>query len=167
MNPRKRAACCAGLLFLAGCGGGGGGPAPEHVVRGSGYRFSAPTGWEVVRSGREVRVSKGLSLVSVTRYLLLRAYRPGLFEHVLPELDRAAQGLAQQQSGEVGGSRTVTISGRRARSYDIDYERNGKALVERIAFVLRGKTEYLLLCRYERGGDTRACDRLLATFKLT
>ena len=27
-------------------------------------------------------------------------------------------------------------------------------------------SEYLLLCRYARGGDTRACDRLLATFTL-
>jgi hypothetical protein len=152
------------LLFVAGCGGGG--PAPERVVRGLGYRFSAPVDWVVVRSGREVRVSEGVRLVSVTRYPLLRAFRPVLFEHVLPELDRAAKALAQQQSGEVGRSRSLTISGRRARSYDIDYERNGKALVERITFVLLGKTEYLLLCRYERGGDTGACDRLLATFTL-
>jgi hypothetical protein len=150
---------------VAGCGGGGG-TTPERVLRGLGYRFSAPADWAVVRSGREVRVSKGVSLVSVTRYPLLRAYRPVLWDHVLPELDRAADGLAQQQKGTVGESRTVMISGRRARSYDIDYERDGKALVERITFVLRGKTEYLLLCRYGEGGETGACDRLLATFKL-
>ena len=84
----------------------------------------------------------------------------------MPELDRAAAQLAKQQNGQVGESRTVTIAGRRARSYDIDYERDGKALVERLAFVLRGKTEYLLLCRYDRGGDTAACERLLATFTL-
>jgi hypothetical protein len=150
---------------VAGCGGGGGTTA-ERVVRGLGYRFSAPADWAVVRSGREVRASKGVSLVSVTRYPLLRAYRPILWDHVLPELDRAADGLAQQQNGAVGESRTVMISGRRARSYDIDYERDGKALVERITFVLRGKTEYLLLCRYGEGGETGACDRLLATFKL-
>jgi hypothetical protein len=165
MNPRKRAAFCVGLLFVAGCGGGGG-TTPERIVRGSGYRFAAPADWAVARSGREVRVSKGVNLVSVTRYPLLRAYRPILWEHVLPELDRAADGLAQQQNGMVGASRTVMISGRRARSYDIDYERSGKALVERIAFVLRGKIEYLLLCRYAEGGDTGACERLLATFKL-
>jgi hypothetical protein len=165
VNPRKRAAFCVGLLFLAGCGGGGGGT-QERVVRGLGYRFSAPAEWAIVRSGREVRVSSGVSLVSVTRFPLLRAFRPALWEHVLPELDRAAEGLAQQQNGTVRESRTVTISGRRARRYDIDYERDGKALVERIAFVLRGKMEYLLLCRYERGGDTDACDRLLATFTL-
>jgi hypothetical protein len=136
------------------------------VVQGTGYRFSAPADWAVVRSGREVQASQGLQLVSVTRYPLLRAYRPALWERVVPELDRAATQLAQQQKGEVAQSRTVTVAGRQARRYDIEYERDGKALVERLAFVLRGKTEYLLLCRYERGGDTDACDRLLATFTL-
>jgi hypothetical protein len=164
-NPRKRAIFGLALLLAAGCGGGKGGPV-ERTVRGSGYRFSAPLAWRVVRSGREVQVSKGLALVSVTRYPLLRAYRPGLFDHILPELDRAAAGLAAQQQGKVGESRTVTISGRRARSYEIDYSRDGKQLVERLAFVLRDKTEYLLLCRYPRGGSTDACDRLAATFKL-
>ena len=153
------------LLTLAGCGGGGGAPALK-IVQGNGYRFSAPADWAVVRSGREVQVSEGLKLVSVTRYPLLRTYRPELWARVVPELDRAAALLAQQQKGNVGAVRTVTIAGRRARRYDIAYERDGKQLVERLAFVLRGKTEYLLLCRYDRGGDTDACDRLLATFTL-
>jgi hypothetical protein len=150
--------------LAAGCGGGS--STAEKIVRGTGYRFSAPTGWEVSRSPRALRVSQGVMLLSVTRFPLLRAFRPPLWDHVVPELDRAAKGLAEQQAGEVAGTRTVMISGRRARTYDIDYERDGKALVERIAFVLRGKTEYLLLCRYDRGGDTDACDRLLATFTL-
>jgi hypothetical protein len=136
------------------------------VVRGTGYRFSAPADWAVVRSGREVQASEGLELVSVTRYPLLRRYRPELWVRVVPELDRAATQLAQQQHGTVGETRTVTLSGQRARRYDIEYERDGRALIERIAFALRGKTEYLLLCRYEPGGDTDACDRLLATFTL-
>jgi hypothetical protein len=135
-------------------------------VEGSGYRFSAPADWAVVRSARELQASKGLDLVSVTRYPLLRAYRPELWMRVVPELDRTATQLAQQQQGAVGESRTVTVAGQQARRYDIDYERDGKALVERIAFVLRGKREYLLLCRYARGGGTDACDRLLATFTL-
>jgi hypothetical protein len=150
---------------LAGCGGGSGPPAVK-VVQGTGYRFSAPADWAVVRSGREVQASHGLQLVSVTRFPLLRAYRPALWERVVPELDRAATQLAQQQKGEVAESRTVTVAGRQARRYDIEYERDGQSLVERLTFVLRGKTEYLLLCRYERGGDTDACDRLLATFTL-
>ncbi len=141
-NPRKRAALGLALLFAAGCGGGGG--HAERLVRGLGYSFSAPVGWPVVRSGREVKASNGLPLV----------------------LDRAAAGLAAQQQGTVAASRTVTISGRRARSYDIDYSHDGKQLVEQLAFVLRGETEYLLLCRYVSGGDTGACDRLVATFKL-
>ena len=164
-NPRKRALLGLTLLLAAGCGGGGGGRA-EHVVRGTGYRFAAPVGWRVVRSGRDVQAAQGLALVSVTRYPLLRAFRSSLWDHVVPELDRVAAGLAAQQEGTVGASRTVTISGRRARRYDIDYRRDGKQLVERLGFVLRGQTEYLLLCRYARGGDTRACDRLLATFTL-
>jgi hypothetical protein len=106
-------------------------------------------------------------LVSVARFSLLRAFRPELWQTVVPELDRAADEVAAQQDGTVSDPRTVTIAGRRARQYDVGYEGGGKALVERIAFVLRGKTEYLLLCRYERGGETRACERLLATFRLT
>jgi hypothetical protein len=163
-NPRKRAALGLSLLVLGGCGGGGT-PAAK-AVQGTGYRFSAPADWVVTRSGREVQASQGVRLVSVTRYPLLRAYRPALWARVVPELDGAAAQLAKQQSGDVGGSQTVTVAGQRARRYDIDYQRNGKALVERIAFVLRGKTEYLLLCRYDRGGNTDACDRLLATFTL-
>jgi hypothetical protein len=135
-------------------------------VQGNGYRFSAPSSWHVVRNSRGVQVSKGLQLVSVTKYPLLRRYRPELWAEVVPELDRAASDLAQQQNGTVRNSETVTIAGQRARRYDIDYTRDGKQLVERIAFVLRGKTEHLLLCRYERGGSTDACDRLLATFTL-
>jgi hypothetical protein len=134
------------------------------VVQGNGYRFSAPADWAVVRSDRSVQASAGLQLVSVTRYPLLRRFRPGLWSKVVPELDRAALELARQQNGKVGNSETVVVAGQQARRYDIDYTRDGKQLVERLAFVLRGKTEYLLLCRYERGGSTDACDRLLATF---
>jgi hypothetical protein len=136
------------------------------VVHGTGFRFSAPAGWTVVRSSRAVQAAQGLQLVSVTRYPLLHVFRPALWARVVPELDRAAAQLAKQQNGEVAESQTVTIADQMARRYDIQYERNGKALVERIAFVLRRKTEYLLLCRYERGGDTDACDRLVATFTL-
>jgi hypothetical protein len=139
----------------------------ERLVRGAGFSFSAPADWSVARPGREVRASQGLTLVSVARFSLLRAFRPELWQTVVPELDRAAAEVAAQQNGTVSDPQTVTIAGRRARRYDVAYESGGKALVERIAFVLRGKNEYLLLCRYERGGETRACERLLATFRLT
>jgi hypothetical protein len=84
----------------------------------------------------------------------------------VPELDRAAAAVARQQQGTVADHRTVTVAGLRARRYDIAYVRESRPLVERVAFVLRGKTEYLLLCRYERGGTTAGCDGLLSSFKL-
>ena len=151
-------------MCLAGCGGAKSSSA-EQVVHGSGYRFSSPAGWAVSRSPRAVRAADGLTLVSVTRFPLVRAYRPALWPQVLKELDDAAAGVARQQSGTVASSRTTMVAGRQARSYDIKYRHDGKDLVERITFVLRGKTEYYLLCRYE-GGDADACDRLLATFTL-
>src|SRR3954453_4673551 len=165
-NPRKRAALAVVLLLLAGCGSGGGGKAETGKrVRGPGYRFSAPADWAVARSPRVVQASDGLTLVSVTLFPLIHPFREALWNKVVPELARVASGVAQQQKGQVASSRTTTVAGRRARSYDIHYERDGKQLVERITFVLRGKTEYYLLCRYA-GGDTGACDRLLATFVL-
>src|SRR5439155_9962498 len=109
---------------------------------------------------------QGTQLISVTRFPLLRAFRSTLWGKVVPELDRAATTIARQQRGTVSDTRTVTLAGRKARRYDVAYAGEGKQLVERIAFVLRGKSEYLLLCRYERGGDTEACDRLLTSFKL-
>ena len=66
-NPRKRALLGLTLLLAAGCGGAGGGSHPEHLVQGTSYRFSAPVGWAVTRSGREVQAARGIALVSVTR----------------------------------------------------------------------------------------------------
>ena len=153
------------LLLAAGCGGGA--KAKQQTVQGPGYSFAAPADWTVARKGGEAQAAQGTQLVSVTRFPLVRAFRPGLWSKVLPELDRAADTLAQQQHGTVTERATVTIAGLRARRYEVGYARDGKQFIERIAFVLRRKTEYLLLCRYARGGDTRACDGLLATFKLT
>lgn len=153
------------LLFAAGCGGSSGG-AKERVVQGDGFTFRAPAGWAVERRGGEVQVGEGTDLVSVTRYPLLRRFRPELWAKVVPELDRAAGAVARQQTGTVVDSRTLTVGGQKARRYDVNYERDGKKLTERIAFVLRERTEYLLLCRYERGGSTDACDRLLRSFRL-
>lgn len=152
-------------MLVAGCGGRG--ETKVQTVRGPGYAFDAPSGWQVTRNGQELQASSGTDLLSVTRYALLRRFRPALWDKVVPELDRAADGVARQQHGTVSARRTTTIAGLRARSYDVAYERGGRALVERIGFVLRGKAEYLLLCRYERGGDTRACAGLGATFRLT
>jgi hypothetical protein len=163
-HPRKQAVLAATLLLTAGCGGG---MPKERTVSGQGYRYAASASWQIERSGHEVQAHSGTDLVSVTTFALQRRFRPQLWDKVVTELDRAAEGVAQQQQGKVSSRKTVTIAGRRARRYDIEYQREGKQLVERIAFVLEGRTEYLLLCRYAPGGDTRACDRLAATFRLT
>jgi hypothetical protein len=114
----------------------------------------------------EIRVENGIDLVSVRRYRLVRPFRPELWQQALPELDRAAEQVATQQSGKVTERKTMTIAGRDGRHYEVEYEHGGKELTEELGFLLRGRTEYLLLCRYERGGDRDACERLLATFTL-
>jgi hypothetical protein len=164
VNPRKRTVLGVAVALASGCGGGNG--PEERTIQGPGYTFSAPAAWTVSRKGREVRAASGVELVSVTRFALVRSFRPELWDTVLPELDRAAADLARQQAGTISEAQTVTIAGRRARRYEVAYEHEGRELVERISFVLRGKTEYLLLCRYERGGETEACDRLLTSFRL-
>jgi hypothetical protein len=154
------------VLALVGCGGEGPG---ERVVTGTGYRFRAPAGWEVVRSAREVRVAEGensAAVVGVSRFRLLRAYRPALWSKVVRELDGVSGALARQQHGSVTDAKDVRISGTRARRYTVRYAVGGKKLVEELAFLLRGKTEYLLLCRYEQGAPHDACDTLTSSFRL-
>jgi hypothetical protein len=164
LNRRKQAVLGLTLLVATGCGGGA--VQQGYTVQGAGFTFVAPADWAVSRKDDEVQAAQGTRLISVTRFALLRRFRPALWDKVVPELDRAAAGVARQQQGTVSNPRNVTIAGQQARAYDIAYTREGRLLVERIAFVLRGKTEYLLLCRYERGGDTEACDRLLTSFRL-
>jgi hypothetical protein len=163
-NRRKQAVLGLTLLVVAGCGSSS--AQKGYIVHGAGFTFAAPARWTVTRKGREVQAAQGTRLISVALFPLLRRFTPGLWDKVVPELDRAAAAVARQQQGTVVDPRTVTIGGRRARRYDVAYTRDGKQLVERIGFVLRGKSEYLLLCRYERGGDTEACDRLLTSFRL-
>jgi hypothetical protein len=163
-NRRKQAVLGLTLLVLSGCGGTA--AQKGYIVHGTGFTFVAPSDWGVSRKGAEVQAAQGTRLISVTRFPLLRPFKPALWNKVVPELDRAAAALASQQKGTVSDPRTITVAGQKARRYDVAYEGQGKQLVERIAFVLRGKTEYLLLCRYDAGGDTDACDRLLTSFRL-
>jgi hypothetical protein len=159
----KRAVLAAAIL-AAGCGGGNGG---TRIIAGTGYSFSAPADWSVVRSQRSLQVEHGLQLVSVTRFPLLRVFRTELWPKAVPEMDRSAAGLAADQHGTVTARTTTTVAGQRARRYDIAYELGGKKLTERVGFVLRGKTEYELLCRFEQGKSSSACDTLFSSFRLT
>jgi hypothetical protein len=166
-DPCKQAALCA-VLIVSGCGGQKNEASPQ-VVRGTGYTFSAPADWTIVRSGRQLQAAEGgnsLALVAVSRFPLLRPAKEPLSAAVVKELDRVATRVAAQQDGSISSSETSEIAGRRARRYDIAYKTRGRQLVERLAFVLRGKTEYLLLCRFAQNGDTHPCDELLRSFRL-
>ena len=154
-------------MAAAGCGGGG--DEGRKLVQGTGYTFSAPGSWQVVRSARQIQAAEGkgsLSLVAVSRFPLRRSVGTALSEEVVADLNRAADQMSRQLHGSLTESAATTIAGRQARRYKVAYDLRGRKLVETLAFVLRGKTEYLLLCRYEQTASSDACDLLLSSFRL-
>jgi len=117
----------------------------------------------VTRSGRLAEARDGDSVVSVTRFKLARPYKTALFPKVAGELDGVASRLARAEHAKLAKRETVTLAGRRARAYTI--ERGGRE--ERIAFVLAGRREYQLFCRYARGSRAEAaCSSLFSSFRL-
>jgi hypothetical protein len=165
-DTRKRALVAAATVALAACGGGGN---AHRLVAGTGYTFEAPKAWEIVRTARQVQAAQGhgsVALVGVSRFPLLRPFRPALWPKVVGELDGAADAIARQQHGSVTSAQDVTFSGQRGRRYKVAYDLRGRKLIEELAFVLRGKTEYLLLCRYDQNGSHSACDALMSSFAL-
>jgi hypothetical protein len=159
----------AGLLAVAGCGGGGGSGGAQQVVRADGYRFTAPAEWRAVRSAREVSVSpkpEADESVSVSVFRLLKPFRPALWTRVVGELDRTADQLAKRLGGRVESSKTVTVGRLQAREYQIVYTHRGRELRNRIAFALRRRTEYQLLCRWPADADEpEACGLLFESFR--
>jgi len=160
-------------LALAGCGGGGGGGSTTSAggsagggqeVKGTGFTFHAPDGWTVKTTATSAVAGQDKNtLVSVTVLPLVKPYRPALFLRAARELDRVAADLAKQLGGQVVSSNTVIAAKARARQYEIEHD----GLVDRITFVLRGKREYQLTCRWPKtAGRPDACDQLVASFSL-
>lgn len=149
------------MLLAAGCGGKSG----LRTMTGDGYSFNAPGRWAVTRGPTAIEAADGARVVSVTIFRLKHPFRPALWPRAVRELDGVAAGLADQLRGSSTGS-TVTVAGRRARRYDISFERGGDTYVERITFVLDGSREYQLLCRYREGDDERPCAALGSSFRL-
>lgn len=100
----------------------------------------------------------------MTFFTLGRPFKPALWEKTVPELDRVASQLAGQLGGRVAKLEGGVLAGRRSRSYDIAFSRDGTALVERIAFVFSGRREYQLLCRFS--DDDSACREFRASLRL-
>jgi hypothetical protein len=140
-------------------------------VSGNGFAFSAPADWKLTRAGRRTSASPhedGPELLAVETFRLTRAYRPVLWPRVVVELDRVARTLAARLGGTLAETRSVTVDGRRARQYEIHYTRGNTPLTQRISFVLAGRREYQLSCRWRTdspGLARAACARF--AFRLT
>jgi hypothetical protein len=97
----------------------------------------------------------------VTVLPLLKPYRLALFPRVVTELDRVAATLATRLGGKVASSKTVMVGGRQAREYEIEHG----GFVDRITFVLRGKRNFQLACRWRADdGEPAACGQLSSSF---
>ena len=159
-------------LAAGGCGGSKPSVETRQQVAGGGFRFAAPDGWTVTKAQGKVTVvapAGGEELLSVTIFPLARRYQPSFWPQVLPELDRVTEQLAAELKGTAGSGRTKTVAGRRARAYDIEYARSGTRFVERITFLLAGRREYQLLCRWRTDRPElgeRACSALAVSFRL-
>jgi len=155
------------LSATAGCGGGGGGSTEATTGSGQavstpGFSFRAPEGWTVktLPTSAEARQDPS-TLVSVNVLPLVKPYRFALFPRVAKELDRVASAYAANVHGTVTSRRTVDVAGRKARQYEIGHG----DLVDRITFVLRGKRNFQLTCRWRsRDGEPAACTQLTASF---
>jgi hypothetical protein len=160
----------AALLALSGCGEE---EAGSRVITGPGYTFLAPGDWELEQKPRTLAVTRvdGVETVAVSSFRLARRFRPALWPAAVRELDRVAGQLADRLSpaAEISPGRTRIVAGRRARVYDIRYERAERQLVERVGFVLDGRREFQLLCRWsveQAAVGMEACGQLFRSFRL-
>ena len=137
--------------------------------------MAVPRGWESEVGTRRLRAAPSedaVERVEVATFRLARPYRPELWKTVVAELEGVASRLAERLGADAARSpgRTVVISARRARLYDIAYSRDGGRRVERVAFVLNGPREYQLLCRWDADDPDEgkeACGLLFSSFRLT
>ena len=168
--PALTLSTVAAALLLAGCGGGGkGSPLEARAVRGPGFGVSVPRTWSVEQGPQRIDARPGATsdeLVSVVVFRLVRPFRPELWPRVVGELDGVVDRLAAGLHARIDSAQNVTVAGERARRYELSYERAGRKLRQRIVFVLRGRNEYQLLCRWRPNGEEPAACRLLVeTFR--
>ena len=147
------------LFILSACGGGAqknGGAA--RIVRGAGFSFSIPSGWQRAAAPGAVIARRGGASVSVRTFTLVKRYDPARFDAAAKELDGIAAKLASAAGKPLAEKQTTTVAGRKIRAY-----RFGST---RIAFVLSGRREYQLLCRLAPDGSDPdgACALLFSSF---
>jgi hypothetical protein len=114
----------------------------------------------------------GPESVAVAVFRLAKPFRPALWDEAVGELNDVAARLAERlgSTALVVRSGSATLDGGQARSYVIAYRREGRAMQDRVAFLLRGRREYQLTCRIlvdEDDADVEACDGLKRSFGTT
>lgn len=147
-------------VMVAGCGGSS--AVKSQRVSASGYRFSAPLGWHVVRTRLAVTASGGDDLVQVSAFPLAKAYQPSLFAKVASELEAQLGKATAPVGGTVAKAGIVTAAGVRSHVYRVTVGGH----VDEYTFVLVGRREYQLLCRSKQAGAT-ACRQLQSSFELS
>ena len=104
--------------------------------------------------------SKDSQLVQVSTFPLVKRYDDALFGKVARELGARMQQVAATLHGKVTHAHTVIVANIKSHSYDVTA---GPAVYE-YTFVLQGRREYQLLCRYPTGKSNSACVQLLRSF---
>jgi hypothetical protein len=147
-------------ILAGGCGGTA--KPKAQVVSAAGFRFSAPTGWPVTRHGTRVTAGSGDRLVEVSVFTLVKPYRPALFTAVAGELKVRMDALASRLGGTVRAAGVAAPAGIESHVWRL----SDGGHVDEYTFVLKGRTEYQLLCRRPTGGSDDPCRQLVATFAL-
>jgi hypothetical protein len=148
-------------IIVAGCGNSA--KQQSQLIKGNGFRFSAPAGWIVTRSLTGITATKGDQFVRVTTFPLAKVYEPTLFAKVAAELKTRMTDLAKQSGGKVDGTSVTTAAGIKSHVWRVA---TGGDLDE-YTFVLRGRRELQLLCHRPAGGDDSACSELVQSLQLS
>jgi hypothetical protein len=148
------------LLGVAGCGGA---PKPTtQTLQGVGYHFEAPAPWKAtVTSSSQSAASGPVDRVEVFTFALEHPYRLALFAKAARELDRVAAKLARELRARISAQSTIRVAGRLARSYRLRY---GTDRMQEIVFVLRGQSEYELVCQRLVSDSDAPCAQLIRSF---
>ena len=148
-------------IIVAGCGSSA--KQQSQLVKGNGFRFSAPAGWIVTRSLTGVTATKGDQFVRVSTFPLAKIYEPTLFAKVAGELKTRMTALAGQSGGKVDGTSVTTAAGIKSHVWHVTTGDN----LDEYTFVLRGRREFQLLCHRPAGDDDSACAELVQSLQLT
>jgi hypothetical protein len=159
---RSLLAALLAAAILTGCGGSSAKQAATQTVSGPGFKFDAPSGWQVSVGNGRASASHGDELLQVATFPLQKPYSTALFTKVERELRTRMEQVAQVSRGTVTGSGEVTAGGIRSHSYDVTTGDH----VDEYTFVLRGMREYQLLCRHKSSSSDDACRRLVTSFQL-